>query len=95
MKKRVWTAEEKMAIVMEGLKGDTSIAEVCRKHGIHQGQYYRWRDLFLEGGRKALENGKVGEDRKALEEKLKEYERIIGKQAVQLEILKKSLNLEK
>ena len=54
MKKRNWTLDEKMAIVMEGISGKISISDICRNHQICQTLYYRWRDKFLEGGRTAL-----------------------------------------
>ena len=44
----MWTSEEKMMIVLEGLRGDESISKICAKHGISQSQYYKWRDTFLE-----------------------------------------------
>ncbi len=50
MKLRKWSSEEKMAIVLEGLKGEKSVAEICREHQISQTLYYRWRDRFLEAG---------------------------------------------
>jgi len=50
MKLRKWSSEEKMAIVLEGLKGEKSVAEICREHQISQGLYYWWRDRFLEAG---------------------------------------------
>ncbi|MED0736049.1 transposase [Aneurinibacillus thermoaerophilus] len=48
MKRRKWSAEEKMNIVMEGLKGEQSIAEICRQHNISQTLYYRWKDEFIQ-----------------------------------------------
>jgi len=50
------SAEEKMAIVLEGLRGDKTVAEICREHSISQAQYYRWRDKFFEGAKTALES---------------------------------------
>jgi transposase-like protein len=47
MKRRKWTPEEKMNIVLTGLKGDVSVAELCRRYNISQTLYYRWRDTFL------------------------------------------------
>jgi transposase-like protein len=58
MKQRKWAAEEKIAIVLEGIKGSKSVAEICREHKISQVLYYRWRDRFLEDGKKALINGR-------------------------------------
>jgi len=50
MKQRKWTAEEKLAIVLEGLKEKRSVVDICREHKISQTLYYRWRDKFLESG---------------------------------------------
>ncbi len=57
MKLRKWSSEEKMAIVLEGLKGEKSVAEICREHQISQALYYRWRDRCLEAGQKGSNNG--------------------------------------
>ena len=48
------SAEEKIRIVLEGLRGESSIAELCRKEGINQNLYYRWSKEFLEAGKKRL-----------------------------------------
>src|SRR6266436_5147310 len=48
------SAEEKIRIVLEGLRGEDSIAELCRKEGINQNLYYRWSKEFLEAGKKRL-----------------------------------------
>jgi transposase len=48
------SAEEKIRIVLEGLRGEVSIAELCRKEGINQNLYYRWSKEFLEAGKKRL-----------------------------------------
>jgi len=47
-------AEEKIRIVLEGLRGESSIAELCRVEGINQNLYYRWLKDFLEAGKKRL-----------------------------------------
>jgi transposase len=48
--RRHHSAEEKIRIVLEGLRGENSIAELCRKEGINQNLYYRWSKEFLEAG---------------------------------------------
>lgn len=69
---------------MEGLKEKRSVADICREHKISQTLYYRWRDKFLEGGRKGLCGAAGGENfHKAEIEKL---QKIIGKRANQIEI---------
>ena len=52
--RRHHSAEEKIRIVLEGLRGEVSIAELCRKEGINQNIYYRWSKEFLEAGKKRL-----------------------------------------
>ena len=52
--RRHYSAQEKIRIVLEGLRGEDSIAELCRKEGINQNLYYRWLKEFLEAGKKRL-----------------------------------------
>ena len=52
--RRQYSAEEKIRIVLEGLRGESGIAELCRKEGINQNLYYRWSKEFLEAGKKRL-----------------------------------------
>lgn len=52
--RRLFTSEQKILIVMEAIRGETSVAEICRKYGIHQAQFYRWNKEFLEAGKKRL-----------------------------------------
>jgi transposase-like protein len=91
MRMRKWSADEKLAIVMEGLKEKRSVSEICREHQISQSLYYRWRDKFLEGGKKALANG--ASDDHAYRGEIEKLQKIIGKQAIQIEILKKTEEL--
>lgn len=52
--RRQYLVEEKIRIVLEGLRGEDSIAELCRREGIHTNIYYRWSKEFLEAGKKRL-----------------------------------------
>ena len=52
--RRRFSAEEKIRIVMEGLRGEDSVAELCRREGISANLYYRWSKDFLEAGKKRL-----------------------------------------
>ena len=52
--RRQYSAEEKIRIVLEGLRGEESIAELCRREGINTNIYYRWSKEFLEAGKKRL-----------------------------------------
>ena len=87
--------EEKLAIVLEGLKESTNISELCRRHGISQASYYNWRDKFFEGGKNALAaNGTAARNASEVEKaKIAELERVIGQQAVEIQVFKKKLKL--
>ena len=52
--RRQYSAEDKVRIVIAGLRGEDSVAELCRKEGINQNLYYRWSKDFLEAGKKRL-----------------------------------------
>ena len=52
--RRKFSSEEKIRIVLAGLRGEESVAELCRHEGIHQNLYYRWSRDFLEAGKKRL-----------------------------------------
>ena len=52
--RRHFSAEDKVRIVIAGLRGEDSVAELCRKEGINQNLYYRWSKEFLEAGKKRL-----------------------------------------
>jgi transposase len=93
--RRKFNAEEKIRIVLEGLRGESSIAELCRKEGIQQTQYYGWSKEFLEAGKKRL-NGDTERQANSGEVKglLKENESLKGlvaDLALKVQVLKKSL----
>lgn len=83
------SVEVKLAIVIEGLKGQTPVSQICTKYGIHQSVYYKWRDKFLEGGKNAL-NGSKAQQNLANDSRIAELERFLGIKTAELEILKKN-----
>ena len=52
--RRKFSAEEKIKIVLEVLRGEDTIAAICRKYGIHQNNYYKWSKEFIEAGKRRL-----------------------------------------
>jgi transposase len=52
--RKQYSAEEKIRIVLEGLRGEDGIAELCRREGIAQGVYYKWSKDFVEAGKRRL-----------------------------------------
>lgn len=81
--------EIKMAIILEGLKGVRSISEICREHEISQAQYYLWRDKFLAGAQQGLSSRQVSNEVEQLRQQVSRLQRLIGKQTIQIEQLKK------
>ena len=52
--RRLFSSEQKILIVMEALRGESSTSEICRKHGIAQSLFYKWNKEFMEAGKKRL-----------------------------------------
>ncbi len=95
MAQRQWKMEEKLEIVLLGLKGEASVAELCRRHGVTETTYYKWRSRFLETGKQGLANGKGGpssRERQLLQEN-EELKTTLGELTVQNRLLKKLENL--
>lgn len=84
------TSKEKLQIVLEGLREEISVTELCRKYGISSGQYYKWRDLFIRKGEEIFANrGNFASERVYID-KIREMERILGRLTMENEILKKT-----
>jgi len=52
--RRKFTAEEKIKVVLEGMRGEDTIASICRKYSIHQNNYFKWSKEFIEAGKRRL-----------------------------------------
>ncbi|MCP4100149.1 MAG: transposase [Lentisphaerae bacterium] len=83
MGRKKWTAQEKFQIVMAGLKG-RKIAELCNEYCISQGQYYKWRDVFLNDGTKLFERGGVDKEKERLEKQNRKLKETIGDLTLEL-----------
>ena len=59
--RRKFTAEEKIRIFLEGLRGEAGITDLCRKEGIHPTMYYKWSKAFLEAGKRQLNGDTIRE----------------------------------
>ena len=89
-----YSAEEKIRIVLEGLRGEDSIAELCRREGIASSMYYGWSKDFLEAGKKRLAGDTA---RAATPDEVKDLRReagalkeVVAEQALELRLLKKA-----
>jgi transposase len=90
-KYRTFTAQQKIEIVLAGLRGDRSVREVCREHEIAETLYYSWREKLLEGGRTALAGKEERTGEKELRRKIRELERTLGRKTYELEIAGEAL----
>ncbi|MFN3326966.1 MAG: transposase [Bryobacteraceae bacterium] len=84
-----WSVEEKLRIVLTGMTKDVSISELCRREGVTETTYYRWRDAFLEGGRSALGGNGPTNREKQLERENEQLKQALGEQMLANRLLKK------
>jgi transposase len=93
--RRHHSAEEKIRIVLEGLRGEDSIAELCRKEGINQNLYYRWSKEFLEAGKKRLAGDTAREvtsdEVKELKAEARQLKETLAEVLIETRLLKKSV----
>jgi transposase len=90
-----YSAEDKIRVVVDGLRGEDSIAELCRREGIAQSMYYVWSKEFLEAGKRRLAGDTA---RAATSDEVKDLRReaaalkaVVAEQALELRLLKKSM----
>ena len=84
MKRRKWTNQQKLQIVLEGIKGKVSIAELCNKHQIAQAQYYQWRDRLLQQGAKVFDLGGANKLEERLRNENNSLKALVGELTVEL-----------
>lgn len=90
--RRNFTAQFKLETVLDGLRGEKTVAQICRERDITESLYYKWRDTFFERANDifADQRGAQGDE---ASERVAELERLAGKQALEIEILKKAGSL--
>ena len=93
--RKQYSAEEKIRIVLDGLRGEHSIAELCRREGIAESLYYSWSKEFLEAGKRRLAGdtarAATSDEVKDLRREARELKEVVAEQALELRLLKKSL----
>ncbi len=93
--RRRFSSEEKIRIVLEGLRGEVSVSELCRREGIASNLYYRWSKEFLEAGKKRLAGDTVREatssEVKDLRGENRELKEVVAELTLSNRVLKKSL----
>ena len=93
--RRHYSAKDKIRIVLEGLRGEHSIAELCRREGIAESLYYSWSKDFLEAGKRRLAGDTARQatsgDVKSLREEARSLQEVVAERALELRLLKKSM----
>ena len=93
--RRHFSAEDKIRIVLEGLRGEESIAELCRREGIVQNLYYRWSKDFLEAGKKRLAGdtarAATSDEVKDLRREANALKEVVAELTLENRVLKKSM----
>ena len=93
--RKQYSAEEKIRIVLDGLRGEETIAELCRREGIAQSIYYKWSKEFLEAGKKRLAGDTARaastDEVKNLCRESRELKEVVAEQTLELRLLKKSM----
>ena len=89
------SAEEKIRVVLEGLRGEESIAALCRREGMAESLYYAWSKEFLEAGKRRLAGdtarAATTDEVKALRQEARSLKEVVAEQALELRLLKKSM----
>ena len=93
--RKQYSAEEKIRIVLDGLRGEESIAALCRREGIAESLYYNWSKEFLEAGKKRLAGdtarAATTDEVKHLRRETRDLKEVVAEQALELRLLKKSM----
>lgn len=96
--RRKFSSEEKIRIIIDGLRGETSIAELCRKEGIAQNLYYRWSKDFMESGKRRLNGDTMREANTSEVQELKyensQLKEVVAELLLKTRVLKKRMNGE-
>ena len=91
-----YNTEDKIRIVVEGLRGETTVAELCRREGISQSLYYKWSKEFLEAGKSRLAGNTKREagssEVQEMREELDQLKLLVAELSLQNRRLKKTLN---
>jgi len=94
--RRKFNSEERIRIILEGLKGEDSIAAICRREGIAPSLYYKWSKIFLQAGKRRLDGDTIREANSdevgELRKENGELKQLVAELSLKNRVLKKSLN---
>lgn len=84
MKRRKWTSQQKLQIILEGLSGNIEMSKLCAKYQVSQTQYYQWREQLLKYGHQAFEVKNISKKEQYLEQENAKLKHIIGDLTIEL-----------
>jgi transposase len=94
--RRKFNSEEKIRIILEGLRGEDTIANICRKEGIAPSIYYKWSKAFLEAGKRQLNGDTIREASRSevsdLRNENEQLKQLVAELSLKNRVLKKSLS---
>mmetsp|Transcript_8749 Transcript_8749/g.10112 ORF Transcript_8749/g.10112 Transcript_8749/m.10112 type:complete len:116 (+) Transcript_8749:7054-7401(+) len=94
--RKSYSSEEKIRIIIEGMRGEATIAELCRKEGISQANYYKWSKDFMEAGKKRLSGDTMREANTSEVQELKgeniDLKELVAELSLEVRKLKKNLS---
>ncbi len=95
--RRKFSADEKIRVVLEGLRGEIPVSELCRKHGIQSSIYYKWSKTFLDAGKNGLtrdtQRDATTDEVRRLKEENSSLKTAVAEMVLDNQRLKKSLGL--
>jgi transposase len=96
--RRIYSSEEKIRIIIDGMRGEMTVAELCRKEGISQGIYYKWSKDFMDAGKRRLTGDTMREantsEVKGLKDENCSLKELVAELSLENRDLKKNLNGE-
>jgi transposase len=95
--RRKFSADEKIRIVLEGLRGETAISEICRREGIASSVYYKWSKAFLDSGKNGLTRAVIrdatSDEVRGLKQENADLKKAVAELVLEVQRYKKSLGM--
>ena len=96
--RKSYSSEEKIRIIIEGMRGETTVAELCRKEGISQANYYKWSKDFMEAGKRRLNGDTMREANTSEVQELRgeniDLKQLVAELSLEVRKMKKKYNGE-
>jgi len=91
---KVWSPEEKYRIVLQALRGEKSVADLCRENQVSAAQFYKWRDIFLGAGAEGLKDKRRKVNQDPLEMENRQLKRLLAEKELMIDGQKKLFHFD-